>query len=475
MTTGLLIFIVTLVVYSLSLNIVWAVDHSTSFLQLDYAMWARHSFVLGNGSNFTPGTRSVPGSVDDFLYNGNYYSALAPGTAILALPFSGIGFVLDGGFTLFGYSSLFAEFSVALANAIAASLVYLVGRFFFDKKISTFLAFAYAFATISWPFATYLFQSDVSAMFCLLAIYFVIRGTRLHEGRATSAVLAGSAVAVAMLVDYINAIFLPILLLYLILSSMKDRQPFARSALGFGATALLGVVLIGLYNYVNFGSPLLGGEQLYLHASSVFYEFSTPLYSGAFLNLFSPYRGLFVYCVFLVLGLFGYYRMIRRSRYRREALLFVVCFLGIFVPYSMWYIPSGGESFGPRFLAAAIPFLLLPAGMVIQGKDRKLQALAYVLYVVGVFWNGVAGLTSAVTPVFNEWVSPFFAWTLPLFLRGGVDVWWSRYLGGESRLIPSYAIIAFAMAIPLVSVYIIGRREAASQSKRGTTETRQVQ
>ena len=90
--------------------------------------------------------------------------------------------MLDGHFTLFGYASLFSEFFVALVNSAAASLVYLVGRFFFDKKVSAFLAFVYAFSTISWPFATYFFQSDVSAVFCLLAVYFAIRVARYARG-----------------------------------------------------------------------------------------------------------------------------------------------------------------------------------------------------------------------------------------------------------------------------------------------------
>ena len=461
LTTGLVIFLSTLAVYTFSLNGVWAVDHATSFLQLDYAMWAHHSFIIASGSSPWPGT------VDDFLYNGNFYSALAPGTALLGLPFAGVGFLVDGGFTLFGTSTIFAESFVALSNSIAAVLVYLVGRFFFDKKVSAFLAFAYAFSTISWAFATYFFQSDVSAMWCLLSVFLVMRATRRQADRLRDSVLAGGAVAVAMLVDYINAIFLLILLSYLALSLRRDGQKIARPAAAFAATGLIGVLLIGLYNYASFGSPLLGSEQLYLHTSSVFGEFSNPLYSGAFLNLFSPYRGLFVYCIFLVLGPLGLYEMVRRSPYRREALLFLACFLAIFVPYSMWYDPSGGEGFGPRFLVAAIPYLLLPAGIVIERGDLRLRATAYVLYAAGVIVNGIAGVTSAVTPSYKEGVWPFLAWVYPVFLRDGVDVWWSRYITGSSRLYLSELIIGSALLIPLVTIYVLNRKETAGKSRVG--------
>ncbi len=452
LTTGLLIFITTLVVYVFSLNSVWAVDHATSFLELDYSMWTRHSFILGSAS-------FKPNSVDDFEYNGNWYSALAPGTPIIALPLVAVGFILDGHFTVFGHATVLSELFVALTNALAASLVYLVGRFFFDKKISAFLAFVYAFSTISWPFATYFFQSDVSAMFCLLAVYFTIRATRHPERRLGDAAIAGTAVAVGMLVDYIDAIFLPIILLYIVLLLRERKEAFVRPAVAFASTAALGLVMIGLYNYVNFGDPLRGSEQLYLHATSLLAEFSYPLELGVYLNLFSPYRGLFVYCIFLVMGAFGFYEMLRRSTYNREAILLLACFLGIFIPYSMWYDPSGGEGFGPRFLVAAIPFLVLPAGIVIERGDRVVRALAYVLYGVGVVMNGIAGLTSAVTPMYNPNVSSFLTWTLPLFLRGGMDTWWLQYVG-RAWPIPSVVIVGVALLAPALSSYLIARRES---------------
>jgi hypothetical protein len=39
---------------------------------------------------------------------------------VLALPFAGLGFLLEGGFTLYGYAMLLSEFFVALCNSAAA-------------------------------------------------------------------------------------------------------------------------------------------------------------------------------------------------------------------------------------------------------------------------------------------------------------------------------------------------------------------
>jgi hypothetical protein len=285
--------------------------------------------------------------------------------------------------------------------------------------------------------------------------------TRYEQGRLRACAFAGTAVAVAMVVDYIDAIFLPIILLYVVLVLREKEVPLLKPVLGFLSTAVLGILAIGLYDYVCFGSPFHGSEQLYLHASSVFSEFSYPLYQGAYLNLFSPYRGLFIYSLFLVLGVFGFYDMIRNSAYRREGLLLLACFLGIFIPYSMWYDPTAGEAFGPRFLVAAIPFLILPAGIVIQGGDKKMRALAFVLYAIGVVTNGIAGLTEAVTPPFNYATSPFLAWTLPMFLRGGIDTWWQRFVGAY-WVVPAVLIIGAAMMIPFAANYFLDRKGGAA-------------
>ena len=254
-----MIFLSAFLVYLLTVNSVWATDHATSFLQLDWSIWSQHSFVLGSAATFQPGT------VDDFVFNGNYYSALAPGTAILALPFTGVGFLLDGHFTVFGYALMASEVFVALLNAIAAYLVYAVGRLFFSKRTSVFLAFVYAFSTVSWPFATYFFQSDVTAMFDLLAVYLTIRITRGADSRVRDAVLAGLAVGVALTTDYVNAILIPIIGAYLIISLRASGRPFARVAAGFLLASLMGILLIGLYNEAIFGTAFHTTEQVYLN------------------------------------------------------------------------------------------------------------------------------------------------------------------------------------------------------------------
>ncbi len=452
-TAGLAVFASAFLIYLFTVNSVWATDHATSFLQLDWAIWVHHSFALGSAGSFQPN------SVDDFVFKGNYYSALAPGTAILALPFVGVGFALDGHFTVFGYALMSSEVFVALVNSIAAYLVYALARLYFSKKTAVFLAFAYAFSTVSWPFAVYFFQSDVTAMFDLLAVYFTIRVTRDTVGNHSRYILvAGISAAAALTTDYVSAILIPIIAGYLVFSFRRRPRVLAGLLTAFLLYSIVGIVLIGLYNEAVFGTAFHTTEQVYLSSSTPFGEFSTPIYEGLYLNLFSPLRGLFVYSIFLVLGVFGLAGMLRERLHREEAALMLACFLGILLPYSAWYDPVGGAAFGPRFLVAAVPFLLVPAGLVIEEGTRNTRMVAFILYAVGVVISGIAGVTEGIAPTINWGLSPLLSFTLPNFLRGELDDWWVKFVG-QYWPIPAALLIATAVALPIVSNRLLSRDE----------------
>jgi len=440
-TTGLVIFLWALLLYAASLNGVWAADHPTSLLQLAYALWSSHSLVLGRVGQFGPGT------VDDFVYKGNYYSALAPGVAVLAQPFVGLGFTLNGGFSLFGSAMLLSEFFVALCNAAAAYMVFRLASMYFTERTSAFVAFAYAFSTISWPFATYFFESDVSAMLDLLAVYLAIGMARSGSSRLANAILCGAALGAALTVDYINAILVPIVSVFLLYTFRKSLSGFAKGFAGFLAASAVGILMIALYNQAAFGDPFLTTEQAYQHTSSLLGSFSYPILDGLYLDLFSPLRGVFVFCPILIAGALGFYYVPRRREVVGEALLLAACFVGMLIPYSMWYNAVGGEAFGQRFLIPAIPFLLLPSGFLIEAKKPGVAAVAYLLYGVGVIFNGVAGVTFAIPQ--QEAVSHFLFLThvLPLFLKGQLDTWWWRE-ASSGWWAPALLIIATALVLP---------------------------
>jgi hypothetical protein len=451
LTPGLLVFVVALLAFELSLNGVWATDHPTSFVQLDYALWHDHSFAL------TSATKVPPWSVDDFVYRGQNYSALAPGAAFLALPFTGLGFTIAGGYTAYGNVLLLSETFVALTGALAAYVLYRLASLYFRRSTSLLLGFAFAFSTILWPFATYFFQSDPSALFVLLTAYFGVKAVRAEGGGAGLAVLCGVSAGVAFTIDTVNGVLLPIMLAYIFLGRRK-RGGWLRSAGGYSLGFIPGLAAIGYYDYEIFGNPLVGTEQSYLHVSSVLGSFTTSPAYGLALDTVSLERGLFIFAPFLLIGVMGYMVGLRDLSVRLEMLLYLAIFLGILIPYSMWYEPDGGLSYGPRFLVAAIPFLLLPAGYVVDRAKGWRRGVVYGVYLAGVVMNGMAAVVGAI-PVsngFND--SPFASAILPQFLRGGLDTSWG-FGSAYALILGALLVVALGVVIPIAAVEVSRRHE----------------
>jgi hypothetical protein len=454
LTDGFLIFAFVLLVFEISINSVWATDHTTSFVKLDYALLSNHSVVLGHVSSVPPWT------VDDFSYRGQNYSALAPGTPILALPFMAAAFALEGGFTAYGPALLFSETFVAIAGAVAAYLVYKIGALYFRRSTSIFLGLAFAFSTICWPFATYFFQSDVSAMFVLCAAYFALKAGRAGGSAATAAMISGLAIGISFAVDYVNLVIVPMLLAFLIIKKWESKRSMVKAAAALVLGALPGVALVGAYNFAIFGNPLMSTEQAYL-GTTLLGEFSTPLPYGLALNLVSLSRGIFAFAPFAVLGVLGYWDAIKSRGPRGEFLLMLAIFLGILLPYSAWYDPVGGISFGPRFLVAGIPFLLIPAGFIIEQAKGALAYVVYVAFAAGAIINGIAAFVSAVPPSTGFDVSPLTNYILPNFVTGNFDSVWAAYLGHQ-WFVGAFLILSLGVAVPVYWVEVTKKNERGS-------------
>ncbi|MDG6988774.1 MAG: hypothetical protein JRN21_05535 [Nitrososphaerota archaeon] len=455
LTGGLMVFALSFVAFELSINTVWATDHSTSMVQLAYAFWQYHSPALGAAGG-TP-----PGSVDDFRLTGQIYSAVAPGASFFALPFMGMAFALSGGYTAYGYPMVLSETFVALTGALAAFLVYKTAALFFRRSTSVFLGLAFALSTNSWPLATYFFQSDVSAMFVVLAAYAgVTAGRSATPGRR--ALACGLAAGAAFTVDYVDAVIIPILFVYLAASLARSRRPPWAGIGGYLLGASPGVLAIGLYNYSIFGTPTVFTEQGYL-GGSLFGAFSTPVYAGLALDFVSLSRGLFAFAPLLVVGVLGLFDAFRRGEKRPEMLLLLSMFVGIVVPYSMWYGPTGGLAFGPRFLVAAVPLLLLPAGVIVDEVKGKKIWLLYAAFAVGAEVNGLAAQASAIAPPTPFDVSPFVAYTIPNLAAADFATLWSRVIG-DSLPFALAMVAALGVVAPIVWVELARMREAGANA-----------
>jgi hypothetical protein len=150
----------------------------------------------------------------------------------------------------------------------------------------------------------------------------------------------------------LTAPFMAICLLPLVGRRPRD---WARFLLG----ALPLPVVLAAYNVVAFGSPLKQGYGSG-HITSGLHLSAGRILTGLGGLLVSPGRGLFVYSPVLLFAVYGAVRGRRVPLYRACSAAIVLQVI-VSANLSWWF---GGESFGPRKLADALPLfavLLVPA------------------------------------------------------------------------------------------------------------------
>ena len=217
-----------------------------------------------------------------------------------------------------------------------------------------------------------------------------------------------------------------------------------------------GAAAIGAYNFAIFGAPFMTTESAYV-GQSILGEFSTPISKGLALNFVSLSRGLFAFAPFTLVGVLGYFDALKAREARAEMLLFLAIFLGIVLPYSAWYDPTGGLSFGPRFLVPAIPFLLLPAGYIVEQAKGVKVAAVYGVFALGAVINGMAAFVTAVPPSTSFDVSPFAAYVVPNFEAGNFDSLWASVLG-HNWVAGALLVLALGVALPVGWAESVRRR-----------------
>lgn len=173
--------------------------------------------------------------------------------------------------------------------------------------------------------------------------------------------LAGLLLAWNVATRYAEVLFIPIYGLLLVWTLRQQRLATSPSDWSwprrvwlplFAFVLPLALVGYGLihFNLARYGDPLNTG---YLANET----FSADWRDGLIGQLFSPGRGLLLYCPILLLSLAGAIALTRR--FQAEGLLALAVILGHLFLYGKWFMWHGGYAWGPRFLIPTLPFWAL--------------------------------------------------------------------------------------------------------------------
>jgi hypothetical protein len=320
-------------------------------------------------------TWAVPGR------DGNTYPQFMPGQAIVNIPLYLLGRWLSGE-PLNLRSVILAHWTTSLFNPIVIALTgwliaLFASRLGFSQRLSLGLGLAYALCTMVLPYTGTYFSEPLIALLILLAAYTV------YAARAAAHVLwwlaaAGTALGLTVFIRERSAFMILPFVVYLYLC---QRRVWWRGWAAFFAPPAVFGVVIGLFNWSRYGSPLTFGFSALQHTS-----FTTPLLLGLYGLLISPGKGLLLYNPIAWAGLIGLVIMFRTRP--REAILFMFIMLAELLFFAMYEFWTGGWNWGPRYIMPVLPLLVLAAGEWVHVHPTRLRKTILVaLCVVGFVLN----------------------------------------------------------------------------------------
>ena len=257
-----------------------------------------------------------------------------------------------------------------ILGALLAVLFYATARLLpYRRRVALALTALLAFGTSLWPDVLSNEEHTMESLFLLAAAYAALRYTvvsavghrRSREGRLWLVVM-GLAAGLVFVTRVAGVIALPLLAMYLLLLHRRRwprawRRPLVRDLALFGLGALPAVVVNASYNAVRFGSPLLTNPP-----TKPDHSLGYPPWLGLPDLLVSLGKGSLWYTpavLLLVLAARPFWR-----RRPRPALLFALLCGGYLLFYSDVNYWHGDPAWGPRYLYATLPYLILPLGEV---------------------------------------------------------------------------------------------------------------
>ncbi len=209
-------------------------------------------FVSGPGGGLLA---RIDQAQDLSYFAGHYYTASAPGSAWLAIPFYTLGLLMFGP----DGAAPFVQAGVALAGGAIVLLVYALTRRLGSAVLSArYGAISVGLASVLWREAGHFGPGVFSLLLITLALWLAVPPVPLlidREGarylRSWRLGLLGLVCGFGPVVDYSNLLWVGLIAAYLGLSRRLDW----RGWLAYGLSGLAGIGPLPIYNWLNFGKP----------------------------------------------------------------------------------------------------------------------------------------------------------------------------------------------------------------------------
>ena len=385
-----------------------------------------------------------PGLFDRAVFDGRTYSDKAPGMSFLAIPTYEVERLAGIAKAPSGWEDE-GDLSLWLLRVLTSGILFLVSVLVVGRLAERYVpgtgavtAAIFGTATLAAPLAPTFFEHDAAGAFAIAAFGLALRGSRRDV-----LALAGLCAGVAVLFEYATALVAVTLAVFCAVRHGRRTGWFV-------AGGVPPALALAAYDWAAFGSPFhlsyryivgqLGDRQ---HQG--FFGIGVPTWNGLREVLFVD-RGLLVFSPVLVAAAAGLVLMWRRG-HRGEALVAAFVTVAFVLSDAGYFLPYGGGTPGPRFFAAALPFLMLGLPFAVARFRRTTLALA----AASVFLTTADAVTWGVRKETDRWY-PGHGFS---DLSRTVWVWL-----GVNRIYG--AGIALLLAFAALAVGILGLRRTAS-------------
>jgi hypothetical protein len=337
-------FPIILLILTFLFIITWIVFYPRIYAIHDEAAYMAQAYVMREGTIFGDVARiQVVSSVETEA--GHYVTKYAPGTSVLLIPF-----------TFLGWKSVF----------LLPLLLHLLGFFVFGsilrlRKVPIIFSLLYLIYPTSVLYSRTLMADVPSAVFFLIGLYFYLR-------KKNYLYLSGFFLGVLPLFRYSNVILaFPFFLLSFIKifiyerKNPRERLGFIKLLVGF----IPGIVLLLFYNKIAFGG-----------------FFSTPLgATGTFSLLFLPRNFLFYIVSLSIVYPFMFFSIFfeKKNRFLFWSTTFI--FLIFYSSYYYFTLAPGRNMLktlivGVRFLLPIAPIFILTYAGVFEWLRKRIRIIA---------------------------------------------------------------------------------------------------
>ena len=338
-------FVTIIYLLSLSLPNIYSVDHYYQRYEVTRSIVEKFDISIPDSDEGVKG-------IDD-----RTYSLYGLGWSILAVPF-----YIAGKFI--GRSPQnFVSILNLVAGAATVTLVFLFSvALGYSRRSSLIVSMFYGFGTFAWPMAKHPFDHTVETLFVLLSVYFMY----LHSTKNAIIHLILSALCIGFAINtrLVSILSLPALLVMMGAGyDAKDRlaeygKVFFRKIVIFMLVLLPFAGLVLWYNYYRFGSIFETGFQLLAAKTGIDFFSGTPFFTGLRGFLTSPGKGFFYYSPIAVFFFFAITPFFKK--HCMPAIAFIVLILSYLLFLSRNKYWHGDWAWGPRYLLAVTPFVILP-------------------------------------------------------------------------------------------------------------------